>query len=148
VEILLVEDDAGEARLLQEALKQSALPTHLSVMATAEEALTFLQRAGPYTQARRPDLILLTLKLPGKDGLELLAEIKSEPALRSIPAIVLTSSPAQRDLRQSYALQANCYILKPVDLAGFFTVVKEVMEFWCTVVTLSPDLLRVRYSGS
>jgi chemotaxis family two-component system response regulator Rcp1 len=148
VEILLVEDDTGEVRLLQEALKGDPVPTRLSVVGDGAAALAFLQRQGASTQAIRPDLILLTIQLPVKDGLEVLREIKSDPALCSIPAIVLTSSQSHRHILRSYELQANGYIVKPVDLEEFFTVVKAIVKFWGTVVTLPSDLLRVRYSGS
>jgi chemotaxis family two-component system response regulator Rcp1 len=136
VEVLLVEDDPGEARLIKEALKEGKIPLHLSVVEDGEAALAFLRREGAYAQAARPHLILLSLKLPRKDGHTMLADMKSDPALRAIPVVVLTSSEAKQDVLRSYALHANCYVLKPVDLEQLLTVVRAIEEFWFTVVTL------------
>jgi CheY-like chemotaxis protein len=126
VEILLVEDTAGDVRLTQEALKEGKIHTHLSVANDGESALAFLRRQGPYAQAPRPDLILLDLNLPRKGGREVLAEIKADEALRRIPVVVLTNSQAEQDILESYSLNANCYITKPVDLDQFIKVVRSI----------------------
>jgi two-component system, chemotaxis family, response regulator Rcp1 len=136
VEILLVEDDPAEIYLLEHAFKESQTPVRLSVAQDGEDALAFLRREGRHTEAVRPDLILLTLKLPGKDGQAVLADLRRDPALRAIPVIVLTSSHAPQDIEQCYALAANCYIIKPVDMAAFLNVIRAIEEFWFTVVAL------------
>jgi CheY-like chemotaxis protein len=136
IEILLVEDNAGDVRLTREAFKDGKLHTHLSVVADGEEALAFLRREGPYAGAPRPDLILLDLNLPRKSGREVLAEIKTDEHLHRIPVVILTSSQAEQDILASYDLNANCYISKPVDLDQFLRVVKSIEEFWLTVVKL------------
>jgi CheY-like chemotaxis protein len=139
VEILLVEDNPGDVRLTQEALRESKLHNNLSVARDGVEALAFLRREGPYATAPRPDLILLDLNLPRKDGREVLAEIKSDPHLRAIPVVVLTTSQAEQDIAQSYNLHANCYVTKPVDLEQFITVVQSIEGFWFSIVTLPND---------
>jgi CheY-like chemotaxis protein len=136
VEILLVEDNPGDARLTREALKEGRLPVHLNVAADGESALAFLHRQGPYAQAPRPDLILLDLNLPRKGGHEVLAEIKADERLRRIPVVMLTSSQAEQDIRASYDLHANCYITKPVELDQFIRVVRSIEDFWLSVVKL------------
>jgi chemotaxis family two-component system response regulator Rcp1 len=136
MEILLVEDNPGDVRLTREALRDSEVRTHLSVVADGEAALAFLRREGPFAGAPRPDLILLDLNLPKKDGREVLAEIKADPALRRVPVVVLTTSTAQQDIMVSYDLHANCYVTKPVDLEGFLAVVRSVERFWFTVASL------------
>ena len=136
IEILLVEDNEGDVRLMQEALKDSKLTNSVQVMTDGEKALAFLRRLGPYGNAVRPDLILLDLNLPKMNGRQVLAEIKSNKDLRRIPVVVLTSSEAEQDILQAYDLHANCYITKPVDLEQFIIVVKAIEEFWFLIVKL------------
>ncbi|HLI27394.1 MAG TPA: response regulator [Chloroflexota bacterium] len=136
VEILLVEDNPGDVRLTVEALREARVANRLSVAADGQEALAFLRREGRYADAPRPDLILLDLNLPRKDGREVLAEIKADPVLRRIPVVVLTTSSAEQDILRSYDLHANCYITKPVDLEAFLTVVRAVEYFWLRIVAL------------
>jgi len=138
IEVLLVEDNPGDVRLTREALKEGKVHNNLSVAPDGVEALAFLRRQGRYADAPRPDLILLDLNLPKKDGREVLEEIKSDPALRSIPVVILTTSEAERDIARAYDLHANCYITKPVDLDQFITVVKSIEDFWFTIVKLPP----------
>ena len=130
VEILLVEDNPGDVRLTQEALKEAKVLNNLSVVRDGVEAMAFLRREGRYGNAIRPDLILLDLNLPRKDGREVLAEIKADPYLRRIPVVVLTTSSAQQDILKSYDLHANGYITKPVGLDQFVTVLKALEDFW------------------
>jgi chemotaxis family two-component system response regulator Rcp1 len=136
IEILLVEDNPGDVRLTREALKEGKVLNKLNVVTDGHEAIEFLRREGEYGDAPRPDLILLDLNLPRKDGREVLAEIKAHESLRRIPIVILTTSKAERDVIQSYNLGVNCYISKPVDLDQFIYVVKSIEEFWLTVVTL------------
>ena len=136
IEILLVEDNAGDVRLTIEALKEAKVSNKLSVARDGVEAMEFLQQKGVYKDAARPDLILLDLNLPRKDGRELLAEIKSDPRLRHVPIVVLTTSRSDEDILQAYDLHANCYITKPVDFRQFMSVVKSIEDFWLTVVKL------------
>ncbi len=136
VEILLVEDSPGDVRLTREAFKEGKLANRLHVVADGEEALAFLHRQGAYRDAVRPDLILLDLNLPKKDGREVLALIKADDALRRIPVVILTTSRAEQDILKAYDLHANCYITKPVDLDQFLLVVKAVEEFWLEIVKL------------
>ncbi len=138
IEILLVEDNPGDIRLTIEALKEGKVRNNLSVAKDGVEALTFLKREGSFKNAPRPDLILLDLNLPRKDGRELLADIKADERLRRIPVVVLTTSKAEEDVLKTYNLHANCYITKPVDLDQFISVVKSIDEFWLTVVRLPP----------
>jgi CheY-like chemotaxis protein len=135
VEILLVEDNPGDVRLTIEALRDGKVRNHLSVACDGVDALAFLRREGAHAGAPRPDLILLDLNLPRKDGRELLADVKSDPALSSIPVVVLTTSRAEPDVLAAYRLQAACYITKPVDLDQFLAVVKSIENFWLSVVT-------------
>src|SRR5688500_14333698 len=130
INILLVEDNPGDVRLTVEALKEGKVHNHLSVVSDGVEALAFLRNQGPYTDAPRPDLMLLDLNLPKKDGREVLAEIKDDPNLRRIPVVVLTTSEAEADVLKSYALHANCYITKPVDLEQFIDVIGTIEDFW------------------
>jgi CheY-like chemotaxis protein len=139
VKILLVEDNPGDVRLTQEAFKENKVRNSLSVVEDGLEAMAFLHRAGKYTEAPRPDLILLDLNLPKKNGREVLKEIKEDPKLKSIPVVVLTTSKAEEDIIKSYNLHANCYITKPVDLEQFITVVKSIEDFWLTVVKLPSE---------
>jgi two-component system, chemotaxis family, response regulator Rcp1 len=139
VEILLVEDNPGDVRLTIEALKEGKLLNHVSVAEDGVEALAFLHQEGDYADRPRPDLILLDLNLPKKDGREVLAEIKEDPHLRHIPVVVLTTSVAEHDVLKSYDLHANCYINKPVDLEQFIEIVRSVGDFWFSVVILPSD---------
>lgn len=137
-DILIVEDNPGDVDLAREALRDADGSTRLHVAPDGVEALAFLAQEGRHAKAPRPDLILLDLNLPRKDGREVLAEIKKHPDLRRIPVVVLTSSQADRDVVQSYDLHANCYLTKPVDLDRFLETVKSVKEFWLGTVRLSP----------
>ncbi|MBI3330000.1 MAG: response regulator [Nitrospinae bacterium] len=139
VEILLVEDNPGDVRLAEEALKEGKVSNNLSVVGDGTEALVFLRREGRYTDAARPDLILLDLNLPKMDGRQVLAEIKQDPHLKRIPVVILTSSAAEQDILKAYDLHANCYISKPVDLEQFIKVVKSIENFWITIVELPPE---------
>jgi two-component system, chemotaxis family, response regulator Rcp1 len=136
IEVLLVEDSPGDVRLTREAFKNAKVHVNLHVAADGTEAMAFLWREGKYADAPRPDLILLDLNLPKKDGREVLKEIKESPALKSIPVVILTTSASDVDILRSYLLHANCYISKPVDLSGFLKVVKSIDDFWLSVVKL------------
>ena len=138
VEILLVEDNPGDVGLTRETLSDSKLINHMSVAENGVEAMAFLRREGKYAGATRPDLILLDLNLPKKDGREVLAEIKADEQLRRIPVLVLTTSSAEQDILRTYDLHANCYITKPVNLDQFVAVVKAIEEFWFSIVMLPP----------
>ena len=138
VEILLVEDNPGDVRLTKEALKEGKVYNNLHWARDGVEALEFLKREGKHAKAPRPDIILLDLNLPKKDGREVLAVIKGEPDLKHIPVVVLTTSKAEEDVLRSYELHANCYVTKPVDLEKFIQVVQSIDRFWLTVVTLPP----------
>ena len=129
IDILLVEDNEGDARLAKEAMRDSKIRNKLHHVFDGEEALDFLRRKGPYAQSPRPDLILLDLNLPRKDGREVLAEIKSDADLKCIPVVVLTVSSAEEDVLKSYNLHANCYITKPIDLNQFMQVVHSIEDF-------------------
>ncbi|MGD0488905.1 MAG: response regulator [Syntrophorhabdales bacterium] len=139
VEILLVEDNPGDVGLTRETLKDSKLLNHISVVEDGVEAMAFLRLEGKYAKATRPDLILLDLNLPKKDGREVLAEIKTDEQLRRIPVVILTTSSAEQDILEMYDLHANCFITKPVNLDQFTTVVKAIEEFWFTIVKLPPE---------
>ena len=139
IEVLLVEDNPGDVRLTREALRDGKVHNNLSVVPDGVEALAFLRREGKYADAPRPDVILLDLNLPKKDGREVLEDIKADPALQRIPVVVLTSSEAERDIAQAYALHANCYVTKPVDLDQFIHVVKSIEDFWFSIVKLPPE---------
>jgi CheY-like chemotaxis protein len=136
IEILLVEDSPGDIRLTIEALKDGKIHNRLSVVNDGVEALAFLRRQGKYAKVPRPDLILLDLNLPKKDGREVLTEIKQEEDLKRIPVVVLSISTAEKDILKTYDLHANCYINKPVDFDQFINVVKSIEDFWFTVVKL------------
>lgn len=138
VEILLVEDNPAEIDLTRETLELAKIRNNLHVAMDGVEALRFLRRESGYEAMPRPDLVLLDLNLPRKDGREVLQEIKQDPNLRSIPVVVLTSSSAERDVVKTYSLGANCYITKPVDLQQFSDVVKSIEDFWFVVVKLPP----------
>ena len=139
VKILLVEDNPGDVRLTQEALKESKVLNNLHVAYDGVEAMEFLRREGEHAEAPRPDLILLDLNLPKKDGREVLAEIKAEEALKRIPVVVLTTSKADQDILKMYDHFANCYITKPIDFGQFVDVVKSIENFWLTIVKLPPE---------
>lgn len=136
INILLVEDNPGDVVLTREALDDAKVRNELNVVGDGVEALEYLRRQGPHTGAPRPDLILLDLNLPRKDGREVLAEIKQDPDLKRIPVVVLTTSKAEEDILRSYDLHANCYVTKPVDLNQFLSIVKTIEDFWLTVVKL------------
>ncbi|KAF5431897.1 two-component system, unclassified family, response regulator [Candidatus Methanophagaceae archaeon] len=140
IEILLVEDNPGDVRLTQEVLRDAKLHNNLHVVEDGIKALEFLRGVGIYTDAPRPDLVLLDLNLPKKDGRDVLAEIKTDSNLKRIPVVVLTTSKAEEDVFKAYDLHANCYITKPVDLDQFITVVRSIEEFWFTIVKLPPDV--------
>lgn len=137
-EILLLEDNPGDIDLTREALEESGMNYHLNVVRDGEEAIAFLQREGKYADAPRADIILLDLNLPKMDGREVLAKIKTDPGLRRIPVVVLSTSAAEQDILKSYDLHANCYITKPVDFEQFIAVVKAVETFWLDIVKLPP----------
>jgi chemotaxis family two-component system response regulator Rcp1 len=136
IEVLLVEDSPGDVRLTREAFKDAKVLINLHVASDGAEAMAYLGREGKYASAPRPDLILLDLNLPKKDGREVLAELKESPALKCIPVVVLTTSASEADIQGSYRQHANCYITKPVDLEGFLKVVKSIDSFWLSVVRL------------
>ena len=139
VEILLVEDNPGDVRLTLEAFKDAKVRNNLSVVENGVEAMTFLRREGKFASAPRPDLILLDLNLPKKDGREVLEEIKADADLRRIPVVVLTTSQAEEDILKTYNLHANCYITKPVDFDQFIKIVRSIEEFWLTIVKLPSE---------
>jgi two-component system, chemotaxis family, response regulator Rcp1 len=136
LEVLLVEDSPGDVRLTREAFKDAKVHIDLNVASDGAEAMAFLNHEGKFVDAPRPDLILLDLNLPKKDGREVLKEIKENAALKCIPVVILTTSKSEADIMRSYEFHANCYIAKPVDLEGFLTVVKSIDNFWLSVVKL------------
>jgi len=136
IEILLVEDNPADVRMTVEILKETKVRNTVTVAGDGNVAMDLLRRVGKYTQAVQPDLILLDLNLPKKDGKQVLAEIKADPILRRIPVVILTSSSAEEDIVKSYSLYANCYVTKPVDLEQFVKVVKSIEDFWLTIVKL------------
>ena len=140
LQVLLVEDSPGDVRLTQEAFKDAKVHINLHVASDGAEAMAFLGREGKHANDPRPDLILLDLNLPKKDGREVLAEIKGNPRLQTIPVVILTMSASEADILKSYALHANCYITKPVNLDGFLKVVKSIDNFWLSVVKLPPEV--------
>jgi len=134
----MVEDDPGDVRLTREALKGSKVLHSLNVVEDGVAALDYLRKAPPYHDAVRPDIVLLDLNLPRKDGREVLAAMKQDPVLRSIPVVILTTSQAEEDVLRAYNLNANCYVTKPVDFDQFMRIVRTIEDFWLTVVTLPP----------
>ena len=140
IEILLVEDNPGDARLTREALAHSKVRNNLHHARDGEEAMAFLRREGSYGNAPTPDLVLLDLNLPRRDGREVLEDIKSDAALKHIPVVILTSSQAEEDILRSYRLHANCFITKPVDLEQLTKVVHGIEQFWFTLVRLPPEV--------
>ncbi len=139
VEILLVEDNPGDVRLAKEGLKECKLLNNLCVVGDGVEAMAYLRKEGKYAASAKPDLILLDLNLPRKDGREVLAEIKSDERLKRIPVVILTTSQAEEDILRSYGLHANCYIAKPVDLEQFVKIVQSIHEFWFRIVRLPSE---------
>ena len=138
IEILMVEDNEGDVYMTTEAFKNAKIANHLSVTRDGAEAMDFLRHQGQFASAPRPDLILLDLNLPGRDGRQILSDIRADPALATIPVVILTSSKAEKDIVQSYQLHANCYIVKPVDFDALLQVVRAIESFWLTVVRLPP----------
>lgn len=141
VNILLIEDNPGDVRLTQEAFKEGQLSIDLNVVMDGVEAINYLRNKGKYADALTPDLILLDLNLPKKDGREVLEDIKADPALMRIPVVVLTTSNAEQDILKTYTLHANCYINKPVDFEKFFDVIQKIEEFWLTTAIL-PTMIK------
>ncbi len=138
-EILLVEDSPGDVRLMQEALREGKVANRVHVVSDGEQAMAFLRREPPYADAPRPDLVLLDLNLPKKDGREVLAEMKADPDLHRIPVVVLTTSQAEEDILRAYDLHANCYMTKPVDLMQFLELVKSIELYWLMMVRLPQE---------
>jgi two-component system, chemotaxis family, response regulator Rcp1 len=138
IEILLVEDSPSDIELTVEALRDAKLRNNLSFVEDGVQAIEFLRRQGKFAKAPRPDLIMLDLNLPRKDGREVLAEIKADDNLKTIPIVVLTTSQAEKDILQAYKLNCNCYIKKPVDFTEFLAVIRSIEDFWLSVVTLPP----------
>lgn len=136
IEILLVEDNEGDARLAKEALRDSKIRNTIHHVSDGEAAIAFLRREGSFRNVPTPDLVLLDLNLPRKDGREVLAEVKADGDLKRIPVVILTVSSAEEDVLRSYNLHANCYITKPLDLAQFMKVVHSIEDFWLTIVKL------------
>lgn len=138
IEILLVEDNPGDVRLTREALKDAKVVNTLHVVEDGVSALDFIYQRQPFADAPKPDLVLLDLNLPRKNGREVLAEIKADNRTKMIPVVVLTTSRAEEDVLRAYNLHANCYITKPVDFAQFTMIVRTIEDFWLTIVTLPP----------
>jgi chemotaxis family two-component system response regulator Rcp1 len=139
IDILLIEDNPGDSDLAREALAASKLHNHLFVVEDGVKAMAFLRQEGVYSGAPRPELILLDLNLPRKDGREVLAEIKMDDRLKRIPVVILTTSKAEEDILKSYNLHANCYVTKPIDLNQFLHVIHSIEEFWLSIVVLPPN---------
>jgi chemotaxis family two-component system response regulator Rcp1 len=140
VDILVVEDNPGDARLIMEVLKSNKIYNTLQVVKDGVEAMDFLNKKGKFADAPRPDLILLDLNLPRKDGREVLQEIKSDDRYKQIPVVVMTMSQAEEDILRSYKLHANCYVIKPIDLDQFVKVVESIEDFWFSLVKLPPKV--------
>jgi chemotaxis family two-component system response regulator Rcp1 len=141
IQVLLVEDNPGDARLTREAFNDAKVHLQMHVVVDGVDAMEFLYRRGSYAESPRPDLVLLDLNLPRKNGRDVLAEIKSDTTLKTIPVVILTTSASDVDIESSYLLHANCYITKPVDLEGFLKVVRSIDHFWFSVVKLPPGEL-------
>jgi chemotaxis family two-component system response regulator Rcp1 len=141
-DILLVEDNAGDVRLAHEAIQDAKVYANLHVVGDGVEAMAFLRREGKYADATRPNLVMLDLTMPKKNGFEVLAEIKADAGLKNIPVIIFSVSKSERDIRHAYDLQANCYIVKPADLNGLIVVIKAIDDFWLTAATL-PEKKRI-----
>jgi two-component system, chemotaxis family, response regulator Rcp1 len=140
VDILLVEDNPGDVRLTQEAFREARMPIKINVAMDGEDAIAYLRRKAPFQFATRPDLILLDLNIPKKDGREVLAEIKADPLLHDIPVVVLTTSNAEQDIQKTYNLEVNAYINKPVDFDRFFEIVQKIEDFWLMTAILPSSL--------
>lgn len=140
-EFLLIEDNPGDVRLTCEALKESKIKNNLSIVVDGLEAMAFLHHEGKYADAPRPDVILLDLNLPKKNGLEVLEEIKADATLKRIPVVIITSSEAEQDILKTYDLHVNCYVNKPVDLEQFIKVVQSIETFWLTIVKLPSEIM-------
>jgi len=138
VQILLVEDNLGDVEMTREMLQDSKIANELHVVGNGDAAIAFLRRKGEYAQRRRPDLVLLDLNLPGKNGREVLIEVKSDPDLRTIPVIVMTTSSSDADILAAYRAYVNCYVRKPLDLREFVRVVQTIEDFWLSIVRLPP----------
>ena len=139
IEILLVEDNPGDVRLTQEAVREAKIRNTLNVVNDGEQAIAYVRRQGEFADRPRPDLILLDLNLPRKDGREVLQDLKSDPDLHRIPVVVLTSSAAEQDILRTYDLYANAYVTKPVDLEQFMRVASSIQDFWLNIVKLPPE---------
>ncbi|MEH1840273.1 MAG: response regulator [Nostoc sp.] len=139
IEVLLVEDNPGDAQLTRIALEDSKISIHLNVVEDGVEAMAFLRKQEKYVEAAHPDIVLLDLNLPRKDGREVLAEIKADENLRRIPVVILTTSQAEEDILKAYNLCANCYITKPVDFDQFVKIVQSIENFWFAIVKLPPE---------
>ncbi|WP_315792110.1 response regulator [Fischerella sp. JS2] len=139
IEILLIEDNPGDVELTKIALEDSKISVNLNIVEDGVEAITFLRREGKYANVPHPDIVLLDLNLPKKDGREVLAEIKADEKLKRIPVVVLTTSQAEEDILKVYNLSANCYITKPVDFDQFVKIVQSIENFWFTIVKLPPE---------
>lgn len=142
IEVLLVEDSPADARLTQEAFREGKIANNLTVITDGELAMQYLKQEGPYAKAERPDLVLLDLNLPKLDGREVLRRIKTDPDLKTIPVVILTTSEAEQDIIKAYEYHANCYIRKPVDLPRFLEIVSTIENFWLTVVRLPSSASR------
>lgn len=138
VEILLVEDNPADVRLTMEAFKDSKILNNLNVVNDGVEAIQYLKKEGSYTNSTRPDMVLLDLNLPKKNGREVLAEVKSDDTLKTIPIVVLTTSQSEEDISSAYKLHANCYVTKPVDFDNFMRIIGSIEDFWLTVAKLPP----------
>jgi CheY-like chemotaxis protein len=139
IEVLLVEDNPGDAQLTRIALEDSKISVNLNVVEDGVEAMAFLRKQDKYAKVPHPDIVLLDLNLPRKDGREVLAEIKTDPTLKRIPVVVLTTSQAEEDIIKAYNLAANCYITKPVDFDQFVKIVQSIEDFWFAIVKLPPE---------
>lgn len=146
IEILLVEDNPGDARLTLEGFKDARIRNNITVVEDGIEAMAYLRHQGPYADVALPDLVLLDLNMPKKDGREVLADMKADEALKQIPVLVFTISAAEKDILEAYHLQASAFITKPIDLDEFIRVVKSMTEFWLTVVKLPHDVRRQTYA--
>ena len=138
-EVLLIEDNPGDVFLTQEAFREGRVPLHLSVVNDGEEAMLYLRRQGSFAHALRPDLVLMDLNLPKKDGRELLAELKQDADLRQIPVIILTTSKSHQDIWRAYKLHATCYLTKPIEVDTFINTIRSIEDFWLTVACLPPN---------
>lgn len=138
LEVLLIEDDAADAELTRKTLEKGKVLLNLNIVTDGEKAMQYLHRQGPYIDAARPDLVLLDLNMPRKDGREVLREMKADADLRSVPVVIVTTSSADEDILKTYGLGANCYVTKPIGLDQFTNVVKAIEDFWFTIVKLPP----------